>query len=161
MRVAAVLGSIILLSYIMQTIFSYWLAPAQILFEHTVMPANFHLLVQQEFLAAALNFYPSLTGVDAQPALADNLSFIIAYCLPSATATIACAAFMLWLTRIERHPTGLPERLYQWSITFAIVTIPALPVLAQDFWLSAAWGRMISQGINPYYNDMPLQISLT
>jgi hypothetical protein len=160
MRVTSTLGSIILASYIVQTIFSYWLAPAQILFEQTIEPAIYNIVIPTNLLSVALDFYPSLTGIGALSALTGNLPFIIAYCLPIAIATIACAVCILWLTGIESQPTELPRHLYRWSIAFAVVTLPALPVMAQDFWLSAAWGRMTSQGINPYYNDMPLQISL-
>jgi alpha-1,6-mannosyltransferase len=53
----------------------------------------------------------------------------------------------------------LPAKLFQWSLVFASINLLALPVLAQDFWLSAAWGKMVSEGINPYHTDIPAQIA--
>ncbi len=35
----------------------------------------------------------------------------------------------------------------------------AAPVLAHDFWLSLAWGRMIAAGYNPYHTDFIVELA--
>jgi alpha-1,6-mannosyltransferase len=42
--------------------------------------------------------------------------------------------------------------LFKWSLTFAAACFFAFPLFTQDLWLSAAWGRMIASGVNPYHN---------
>ena len=49
---------------------------------------------------------------------------------------------------------GLPKLLLQWSYGFAGVCALAFPVFTQDLWLSAAWGRMIAAGVNPFHTPV-------
>ena len=46
---------------------------------------------------------------------------------------------------------GVAQLLLRWSIAFAAACFVAFPLFTQDFWLSAAWGRMIASGINPFH----------
>src|SRR6185312_11200695 len=67
-------------------------------------------------------------------------------------ATAAVLALVLSLMRRpEAAGPGLPKLLLQWSYGFAAVCTLAFPVFTQDFWLSAAWGRMIAAGLNPFH----------
>ncbi len=71
---------------------------------------------------------------------------------PLGLATLACILLVLLLAR----PSALADEallrlIFNWSLAFAAVCLLAFPVFTQDMWLSAVWGRMISAGINPYY----------
>lgn len=140
-------GALVLLAYIAQTIASYWLAPAQIAFSN-----------QRSFQQLAY-FYPSMTGIGASPRLMANSHFLAVYCSPMLVATGGCALMLLWLIAGEEPKASTAKHLMGWSIVFAAANLPALPVMAQDLWISAAWGEMITHGLNPYYHDIPAQIA--
>jgi alpha-1,6-mannosyltransferase len=73
--------------------------------------------------------------------------------LPLAVATVVALTLLVMLSRArEDVDAGILPLLFKWSLAFAGVSVLAFPVFAQDFWLSAAWGRMIASGVNPYYN---------
>lgn len=82
-----------------------------------------------------------------------------------AVPTLACVLLAMLLTRSGSIADEATVRLLRrWSLAFAGVCVLAFPVFTQDMWLSAAWGRMIVGGVNPYYalftpefiGDLPL-----
>lgn len=77
---------------------------------------------------------------------------LLSYFVPLAAATLAAMALVLVLMRYGEHAEERTARLLlRWSIAFAVVCVLAFPLFTQDFWLSAAWGRMAVAGINPYH----------
>lgn len=73
--------------------------------------------------------------------------------LAISTAVFLCL-FLLLAARGDRLEPGTPRLLRRWAIAFALVCVPAAPVLVQDFWLSIAWGRMVLLGLNPYMTPL-------
>ena len=140
-------GAVVLLAYILQTIGSYWLAPTQVAFWNRAFSPIF------------AHFYPSLTGIGAVKALQHTSHFLPVYCAPMLLATGGCALMLLSLNAGEEPNATTARRLMWWSIVFAAANLPALPVMAQDLWISAAWGEMITHGLDPYYHDIPAQIA--
>jgi hypothetical protein len=94
--------------------------------------------------------YAWLTG---QSVLADPALLTIAYTLPIA---ISCVLAILLLARIARTgaDANTVRNCLRWAIAFAAIAVFAAPVLVQDFWLSAGWGRLVAQGQNPYYTSL-------
>jgi hypothetical protein len=77
---------------------------------------------------------------------------VLSYWSALAVATAAVLALVLsLLNRPEPAGAGLPRVLLNWSYAFAAVCALAFPVFTQDMWLSAAWGRMIAAGVNPFH----------
>ncbi|MEE9608820.1 MAG: glycosyltransferase 87 family protein [Myxococcota bacterium] len=113
-------------------------------------------------LAQALDFLgPGVVAlVSGRGALAEPEAFLFAYCLPLALST---AVFLALLALLARHARDLEadtaRALLRWTALFAAVSVLASPALAQDFWLSAAWGRMVVAGVNPYYADLTHEIA--
>lgn len=66
-------------------------------------------------------------------------------------ASLAAMTMMLLLTRCVVIEVGASRLLLRWSIAFAAVHGLAFPLFTQDFWLSAAWGRMVAAGVNPFH----------
>jgi alpha-1,6-mannosyltransferase len=54
---------------------------------------------------------------------------------------------------------GHVRQVHRWAIVFAAVLVCAVPVLVQDFWLSAGWGRLIANGTNPYYVYLDAEVT--
>ena len=71
------------------------------------------------------------------------------------TITIVSAAAIYLLIKLGhdeiRADDAIADRILLWSVAFGGICFFAYPVLTQDFWLSAVWGKMIVAGINPYY----------
>ena len=85
-------------------------------------------------------------------AFATTWSIVLTYWIALAVASAAVLALVLSLLhRPEPAGAGLPRLLLQWSYGFAGVCALAFPVFTQDLWLSAAWGRMIAAGVNPFH----------
>lgn len=82
----------------------------------------------------------------------DRATFAATFAVPTMIATLAALA-VLWTLWKQREHLGPDDalRLRRWSIAFALLLIPAAPVLVPDFWLSVAWGRTLAAGVNPYY----------
>ena len=100
-------------------------------------------------LAAALSGLPLLT------LFPDNRSVVVAHTIPLAIVTGAALALWLIVQRAgDAANAGTVRLLKHWAVAFAAVSFFAFPIFTQDFWLSAAWGRMIADGHNPYYIDM-------
>lgn len=93
--------------------------------------------------------------------------WLITYTFPLLVSSVIFLIILVLLSkkRDEIEPE-IPNQLLKWAIIFSLIVVLAIPVLVDDFWLPIAWGRMISQGINPYYelpsefpaivNDLPL-----
>lgn len=79
--------------------------------------------------------------------------FLAAYAAPLVAASLGALGVvaMAWRYRTLLHQ-GHVDRLWRWGVVFAVLCIPAAPVLVPDFWLSVAWGRTLAAGINPYYS---------
>lgn len=85
-------------------------------------------------------------------AVATPSGFIVAYSVPLLVVTAAA----LWLLREaslhrERLTVAHVDQAWRWAGRFALLLIPAAPVVVDDFWLSITWGRTLAAGINPYY----------
>ena len=81
---------------------------------------------------------------------------ITAISIPVAAADVIFIVALLFIcfTKSNELTENAPNVLIRFSIAFAIVNAFAIPVLAQDFWLSVAWGNMITASVNPYYIDI-------
>jgi alpha-1,6-mannosyltransferase len=88
--------------------------------------------------------------VRGQSALENAVWLTFAYAAP---LVVSCLLSVYVLSRLSRATpdAGTVEALLRWAIGFAVIGIFALPVLVQDFWLSAGWGRLVAHGQNPYY----------
>jgi alpha-1,6-mannosyltransferase len=144
-----VLGAIALLAYASMTILSFVQAAA--LWRHEPAPRTQAFF---ETLSAQIQpVLPFMSGwlLDNRPFEA-AWSIVLSYWIPLAIASAAVLALVLsLLRRPESAGPGLPKLLAQWSYGFAAVCALAFPVFTQDFWLSAAWGRMIAAGLNPFH----------
>ncbi|MFN8574371.1 MAG: hypothetical protein U0132_20130 [Gemmatimonadaceae bacterium] len=82
----------------------------------------------------------------------DRRLFLATYGLPLMAASLAAlgAVGSAWRHRLALQPSDA-DRALRWGVVFALLLIPAVPVLVPDFWLSVAWGRTLAAGINPYY----------
>ena len=99
----------------------------------------------------AAAFFDSL-GLGASGLFAGNESVVLSQGIPLAIATVAALLLILMLTRRgDDADAGVAQLLLRWSIAFAAACFVAFPLFTQDFWLSAAWGRMIASGINPFH----------
>jgi alpha-1,6-mannosyltransferase len=74
----------------------------------------------------------------------------------SASFAISSVAFLLLYLAVLRSQdgeTGRRERsaIARWAAAFVAASLFAYPVFTQDFWLSAVWGGMVADGMNPYH----------
>jgi hypothetical protein len=85
---------------------------------------------------------------------------LLAYCAPVLLGTAAFLATAALLAH-NRHnlSAAIPQQLFRWSVTFALVSALATPVLVQDFWQAAGWGRLTAIGLNPYYVTVSPEIA--
>ena len=135
------LGCAALAGYAVLTVLSWVQAPALWRAENAS-----HMLAFFDELATrfpVLDLYQSFPSSEA---------VIASYWGPLGLATLPCILLVLLLAR----PSALPDEallrlIFNWSLAFAAVCLLAFPVFTQDMWLSAVWGRMISAGVNPYY----------
>ena len=143
------LGAIALLAYAGMTLLSFVQAAA--LWRHEPAP---RALAFFESLAAQIHpVLPVASGwlLDNRP-FESAWSIVLSYWSALAIATAAVLALVVSvLRRPEAAGPGLPKLLLRWSYGFAAVCALAFPVFTQDFWLSAAWGRMIAAGSNPFH----------
>ncbi len=108
-------------------------------------------------LASALAFLGPAIGalLGGESALSDPGTFFVGYALFLAVPVLV---FMILLGCLARYRHQLEpviaDALYRWAIVFAVLLAFAHPVLVQDFWLSAGWGRLVAQGVNPYYVNL-------
>jgi hypothetical protein len=99
----------------------------------------------------AAAFFDSL-GIGSWDLFSGHETVILSQGTPLALATVAAVLLILMLTRRGHDAdAGVAQLLLRWSIAFAAACFIAFPLFTQDFWLSAAWGRMIASGINPFH----------
>src|SRR5215470_15717837 len=81
-----------------------------------------------------------------------NASILLSHFVPLGLAT---AIAVLLVAMLRRHRDELDSAivplLRRWSLAFTAVSLFAVPLYTQDFWLSAVWGRMVVAGLNPYH----------
>jgi len=81
-----------------------------------------------------------------------NASVLLSHFVPLGLAT---AIAVLLVAMLRRHRDELDSAivplLRRWSLAFTAVSLFAVPLFTQDFWLSAVWGRMVAAGLNPYH----------
>ncbi|MGH7505527.1 MAG: hypothetical protein ACRELX_07735 [Longimicrobiales bacterium] len=93
-------------------------------------------------------------------ALADPSAFFNVYASFLLVPSIVFVALLAVLSRRrEALNDPLARSLFRWAAAFAVVLAFAHPVLVQDFWLSAGWGRLIARGVNPYYVNLDPQVT--
>ena len=79
-------------------------------------------------------------------------SAVASYFVVLAVPTLMVVLLLVRLAKNRLHiASGDVDLLFNWSMAFAITGLLAFPVFTQDLWLSAAWGKMITSGVNPYY----------
>jgi len=147
--VVHVLGAVALAAYATMTALSFVQAAG--LWRHEPAPRTQAFF---ETLSAQIHpLLPFASGwfIDNRP-FETTWSIVMSYWSALAVVSAAVVTLMLLLLRRpERVDAGLPRLLLQWSYAFAGACALAFPVFTQDFWLSAAWGRMIAVGINPFH----------
>ncbi|MGH7502343.1 MAG: hypothetical protein ACREL7_11355 [Longimicrobiales bacterium] len=91
--------------------------------------------------------------VRGESALADPARLTIAYAAPLA---LSCILTLYMLSRLSRATADerTVRSIMRWAVMFTLIVFFAAPVLVQDFWLSAGWGRLVAQGGNPYYTSL-------
>jgi alpha-1,6-mannosyltransferase len=136
-------------SFLIATIMSYGLSP--------VVAARYWPTGRQFF--QSLGQVVGIFGSDAEAfvngssVLARPEAFLTAFCLPILISSAAFLALLVLLAPVQNSLTeDIPRLLFRWSIVFAVVALPALP-LVQDFWYPVAWGRLVAANLNPYYID--------
>lgn len=142
------LGAIVLAVHLVLAALSYFQAAA--LWNAAEFPrasAFFEGLGSQ---SAAITADPS-TWLAAARLFTGNASVMLSHGIPLAIATIAAAVLILMLIRGADIDAGIARLLFRWSLAFAAASFFAFPLFTQDFWLSAAWGRMIAAGVNPFH----------
>jgi alpha-1,6-mannosyltransferase len=114
--------------------------------------ARFFNLLAQKFYFLGENFQNLLTG---NSGFQQKAVFASALLLPVFLSTVVFIALLVQLKKYKEDINAqITQKLFRWSVIFALINFFAVPVLAQDFWLSIAWGKMTLAGINPYYNDL-------
>ncbi|MCH7707053.1 MAG: hypothetical protein IH884_01100 [Myxococcales bacterium] len=85
----------------------------------------------------------------------DPWAFLAGYLGPIAVSTAISVGVLVLLHRHrDALPDSLPRLLFGFGAAFAVVSATGLPILADDFFVSLSWGRMIRAGVNPYYVAM-------
>ncbi|MBN2031314.1 hypothetical protein JW824_13860 [bacterium] len=74
----------------------------------------------------------------------------LAFYVPILTSSFSFS--FLFIKLFRKSDAGETVRqLLRWGVIFAVITFFMAPIFTQDLWYSVAWGRMASQGDNPYY----------
>jgi alpha-1,6-mannosyltransferase len=143
------LGALALVAYASMTALSFVHAAA--LWRHEPAPRT-----QAFFEALSAQIHPVLpfaSGWLLEGSAFDSTWSVVLTCW-IALAVVSAAVLALVLSLLHRSESagpGLPKLLLQWSWGFAAVNALAFPLFTQDMWLSAAWGRMIVAGVNPFH----------
>ncbi|MBX9773444.1 MAG: hypothetical protein K2Y71_03435 [Xanthobacteraceae bacterium] len=138
-----VLGAIVFAAHLVLAVLSYVQAPA-------LWTADDHPNAAAVFERFGLASLAARLFASNEAAIPSQV--ILSHAIPLAVASIAAALLVLTLTRRgDEADGGVPQLLLRWSIAFAAACVFAFPLFTQDFWLSAAWGRMVAAGINPFH----------
>jgi alpha-1,6-mannosyltransferase len=108
-------------------------------------------------LADALVFLgPRITQfLRGNSALADAGFFTAIYATLFATAALLFILLLFALAQRRAQLTNRDARtVFRWAIALSVIAALAAPVIVQDFWASAGWGRLVAGGENPYYVHM-------
>ncbi len=143
------LGAAVLLLYAAMAALSYVQAPALWQYEQAPQAKAFF-----DTLANGLRpLLPAVSAwmVESRPFVGAG-AIVLSVWAPLALISAVVLGLVLALLRLgERADPALPRLLLGWSFAFAGVCALAFPVFTQDFWLSAAWGRMVAAGVNPFH----------
>lgn len=143
------LGVTVLLAYASMALLSYVQAP--VLWRSLIAHAPSAISFFEDF-GSNIPFYSSMQEA-ASGLLTSNAAVIVSYWIPLAVATIAMMLLLSSLARDrEAADSAIAGLLFRWSLTFCAAGSFAFPLFTQDIWLSAAWGRMIVAGVNPYHD---------
>ena len=107
------------------------------------------------FAGPAVQSYLRGESLGASPSRA-IASYVALQLLPALSFAVLLFLLARYRDALSRS-TAL--RLMRWSILFAALSLPAIPVIVQDFWLSPAWGRMVVAGHNPYHDDLTSSVT--
>lgn len=70
----------------------------------------------------------------------------------------AMVIFGLVVRLLFRHrnliDASTTDLLFRLAVALALIKVLAWPDFTWDFWLSIGWGRMIAEGVNPYYQGL-------
>lgn len=113
-------------------------------------------------LAGKLSFLgPEVENfVSGNSFLRDPEIWAAVYTIPVLVSTAVFLAALGLLAKYKHEINQATLKiLFLGGAIFAGVLLLAAPVLAHDFWLSLAWGRMIAAGYNPYHTDFMVQLS--
>jgi len=150
------LGTIALVAYVCMTLLSY--AQAEVLWKAEIAHAprtRIFFLVFGKYLDA-IPVYSSILHA-ASPLYASIERVIAVYWISLAVPTAVLLVVLRSLSRHRELADGpIARLLFRWSLAFAAVSFLAFPIFTQDLWLSAAWGRMIAAGVNPYQHHFTL-----
>ena len=75
---------------------------------------------------------------------------VAVFILPMLIATLATLSATWLLIRSDAVPKVALRTIHRTGTIAALIILPAYPIFTQDFWLSAVWGRMVLNGVNPY-----------
>lgn len=90
-----------------------------------------------------------------QSALAQPPVLLLAYSAPFLVLTITFLALIILLALYrEELDATTPKLLFAFGVVYAGIMVIAEPVLAPDFWIYIATGRLIGSGYNPYYSNL-------
>jgi hypothetical protein len=137
-----VLGALALAAYAAMALLSYVQAPALWGSRKDVPHANafFRALAEQ------------IPAIELHKLFAGNGAVIISHFVPLGLATLAALLLAgILMRRGGAADDSIVTLVLRWSIAFAVVMAFAFPLFTQDFWLSAAWGRMVAAAENPYH----------
>ncbi len=99
--------------------------------------------------------HPLLGGWLPEEVAPRSDAFLLGYLGPILLSTALVVGLLVWLHRQRSAlPGSLPRQLLLFAVAFAAVSSLGLPILADDFFVSIAWGRMVRAGVNPYYAAM-------
>ena len=89
-------------------------------------------------------------GITAGGWFARRQERVVVFILPMLIATLATLSATWLLVRSDEVPEIAVRNVHRIGIVAALVILPAYPIFTQDFWLTALWGRMVVEGVNPY-----------
>jgi alpha-1,6-mannosyltransferase len=151
------LGATALIAYVCMALLSYLQAPALWRSEIAAAP---RARVFLKGLDAQLSAIPgsSLVSSALSGPFVSNLGVLVVYWIPLALASVAMLALVLLLARYrELADAAIARLLFRWALAFAAGCALAFPMFTQDLWISAVWGRMIADGVNPYHQYFTLK----
>lgn len=156
-KILMVLGALNASLLMARAVLSYFLV--------TVVPFGSEESNERAFfgsLAESLAFF----GSGFQDLLTGNSLFRSEAYFAAAAVTpvlLSSLIFIVLLILISRYrdeiSDAVPGLLFRWSVVFVCIGAVAIPMFAQDFWLSIGWGRMVAAGSNPYHADLTLEFA--